>query len=196
MLNCYIIDIKLGNIAAIQRMLDELDIEVHLAGKPMDIKHPLEDVYLIVPGVGAWDNAIKLLSKTGWYDFLRESHETFRAIIGICLGMQVIFGSSAEGELKGLNLLDGEIDFALPSKKINIGWRDVEFRQKVSFTSARFYHVHRYALKDDGNPYISGVDENGCIVSIQHSNIYGFQFHPEKSHFYGKRLLIEVFKQL
>ena len=62
-------------------------------------------------------------------------------------------------------ILDGEIDFALPSKKINIGWRDVEFRQKVSFTSARFYHVHRYALKDDGNPYdFVAVDSDGLIA--------------------------------
>lgn len=192
----YIINVGVGNVASIKRMIEELDIEVDVVEKPSEILGRVENVCIIIPGVGSWDHFIATLEKTGWFDYLLEYRLKFRGIIGICLGMQVMFKSSEEGNRKGLGIFDADVKYAFHSKKINIGWRSVKFITECIFSSSRFYHVHQYSVEDRGQDFIIGRDENGCIVGVRKSSIYGFQFHPEKSHFYGKRLLKEVFAQL
>lgn len=192
----YIIDVGVGNVAAVKRMIEDLDIEVDVVKSPSEILEPVDNICIIIPGVGSWNNFITILKETGWFDYLYQYHLKFRGIIGICLGMQIMFKSSEEGNLNGLGIFDAHLKYAFPSKKINIGWRNVNFITESVFSSSRFYHVHQYSVEDREQNFITGRDDNGCIVSVQKSSIYGFQFHPEKSHFYGKRLFKEVFGQL
>jgi len=186
-----IIDVGIGNPTSVLRMFEELNVHARLVGTPVDLDTDLTDLMIVMPGVGTWDRAVGKLERAGWIEFLQENVTKFRSVLGICLGMQLLFDKSEEGEKPGLSLLDGRIGYFQTTNVINIGWRDVTFDSYSYFTDSRFYHVHRLALIDEGQPYIKGKENSGLPVCVEHKNIVGFQFHPEKSHYYGKKLLKE-----
>ena len=190
-----IVDVGIGNPASVQRMFEELDVNTYLVSAPVDLGRELDDIMIVLPGVGTWDRAIEKLESNGWVVFLQENSNHFRLVLGICLGMQLLFHKSEEGQSPGLSLLDGRIEFFSKRNTINIGWRDVKFIGGSNFTDSRFYHVHRLALVDDGQPFIKGIENSGLPVCVEQDNIVGYQFHPEKSHYYGKKLLEELLKK-
>lgn len=191
-MHIYILDIGIGNPRSVARMLEELCVNVELLSVPSDLCADLRNVILVIPGVGSWDKGMERLESLGWADFIRSHRTNFRLLIGICLGMQLFFESSTEGIKKGLGLLDGHVVATQNPQNINIGWRSVRFLEGANFSDSRFYHVHKFAVRNEGQSFIMGYDENGVVVCVQKGNILGFQFHPEKSHFYGKTLFKEI----
>ena len=161
--------------------------------------------YIILPGVGSFDNGMKELSNRGFSEkikFIIQRKDFY--LLGICLGMQILGNSSEEGSLPGLGLIDGyskrfnfsnsEENFRIP----HMGWNSINIVRKDRLTSGtqnenRYYFAHSFHFKshDQANVLAKtfyGVEFNSVINK---GNIYGTQFHPEKSHKYGMRFLKE-----
>lgn len=155
---------------------------------------------LILPGVGSFDNAMKKLASSGIKDVLNQKViEEKTPILGICLGMQLFAKNSEEGSLQGLGWLDANVLKFKPKREFKVphmGWNEIKIRRNSPLSenlkeNSRFYFVHSYYFKPNNKkdlifqtnysfPFASGVNFN---------NIFGVQFHPEKSHKYGMKLL-------
>ena len=190
-----ILDVGMGNPQSVYRMFEELDANAKVISTPSEFDVALDNVILVIPGVGTWDKGIELLEGLGWVEFIQNNLGHFRLLLGICLGMQLFFKSSDEGNKQGLGILDGHVGRLQNSKSINIGWREVRFVKDLGFSDSRFYHVHRFSVCRVGQPHIRGLEENGAVVCVEKDNILGFQFHPEKSHYYGKLLFKEILEK-
>lgn len=190
-----IIDYGLGNIFAFRNVYERLNIAVKMAQTPADVAGADK---LILPGVGAFDHAMERLNASG----LRDSIESFalvkkRPILGVCVGMQMLTESSEEGERLGLGWIPGTVRrFEADAVDLpHMGWNDVKaLRSDDLFQEmgdARFYFLHSYYVEcrdaADTLAEASYGREFSCAVSRE--NIFGVQFHPEKSHHWGTRLL-------
>lgn len=190
-----IINYGLGNIDAFYNIYKRLGIEVGIARK----KEELQDAdKLILPGVGSFDYAMKCLNNSG----MRESLDKMVLIdsvpvIGICVGMQMMAKRSEEGQEDGLGWFDGEVlkfddpDLLIPE----MGWNSVEHNDNPIFQGLskhpRFYFLHSYYFNCEHSQDIIGTSDYGHTFAsaINKGNIYGIQFHPEKSHSNGVKLL-------
>lgn len=195
-----IIDYGLGNIQAFINVYNRLGIPVTVA-KTSDALETASK--LILPGVGAFDHAMNLLDASG----MRQTLDNLvlnqkMPILGICVGMQILANSSAEGKLDGLGWIPGHVrafksipeSAALPLP--HMGWNDVVvtgghnlFRGLIE--EARFYFLHSFffeVLHQDSVIATSSYGIDFCCA-VQSNNVYGVQFHPEKSHHYGTNLL-------
>jgi glutamine amidotransferase len=193
-----IIDCNIGNRASIRNMLKKLGFASLISNKQQDI---LSSDLLILPGIGAFDAFMKALSENSLIDIVNEAVLKKKIpILGICLGMQILFERSAEGKLPGLGWISGEV-FSLTNllgekvKLPHIGWKKVDLTSK-SFLPAenQYYFVHSYYCRPDHKQNITGkvlISNQEIVVSVKRDNIYGVQFHPEKSHRYG----LEFFKK-
>jgi glutamine amidotransferase len=195
-----IIDYGLGNLRSIQNMLG-------VAGSPALISSDIVEIEkaekLILPGVGAFDKAIGNIEALGLRPVLeRAALIEKKPILGICLGMQLLTRCSEEGKLEGLGFIDGEtVRFSLNadggSLKIpHMGWNTVQLRKPSRLFEnmpwpARFYFVHSYhvILRHEDGGVGTTVHGREFVSVIEKDNICGVQFHPEKSHKYGLRLL-------
>ncbi len=195
-----IIDYGLGNIKAFENIYHKLHIPVKILHKSEDFEGITK---LILPGVGAFDHAMKTFNNSG----MREITETMVLdqkvpVIGICVGMQMLALSSEEGVLPGLGWISGEVK-RFDESKIefethlpHMGWNDVEVNKKtVLFNELeslpRFYFLHSYYFHCTNPENVLASAHYGdvftCVVGSE--NIYGVQFHPEKSHQFGVKLL-------
>jgi imidazole glycerol-phosphate synthase subunit HisH len=195
-----IVDYGLGNILAFANVYKRLNIAVRVARKREDL---VGATRLILPGVGAFDHAVELLDASG----MRESLEELvlgrgTPVLGICVGMQLLARSSDEGKLPGLGWVSGTVrkfspDPSDPSVRLpHMGWNDVtpaaESPMFNEFGSqARFYFLHSYYFScDSENDVLARTDYGIRFASaVHHKNIWGVQFHPEKSHHFGTQLL-------
>ncbi len=154
---------------------------------------------LIFPGVGNFDNVMSKIYEKKIDKAIYNSLENNSKLLGICLGMQALFSRSEEGKLEGLNLIKGQIlKFNFNDKKFKIphmGWNTVDFDEGTSFFKAlernRFYFVHSYYAKCDDKKDILGKTNysHEFVSCVKRKKIFGAQFHPEKSHFFGKQFL-------
>ena len=195
-----IVDYGLGNILAFSNMYKRLNIDVRVARTA----HELADAdKIILPGVGAFDHAMELLEASGMKDRLDELViEQKKPVLGVCVGMQILAKSSDEGERPGLGWIDGRVrafdtqpaTAALPLP--HMGWNDVHPTHGEPLfehmeTEARFYFLHSFYFECASPANVAatacyGIDF-GCAVRAD--NVCGVQFHPEKSHHWGARLL-------
>ena len=194
-----IINYGLGNINAIYTVYKNLNIPVKISSNPSDL---VNSDKLILPGVGAFDYAMDKLDKSGMRDTLDDLVQSEkRDILGICVGMQMLTKYSEEGVLPGLGWLDAEV------KKINqtidyelsiphMGWNNITTKKEnpllAGFSnSSYFYFLHSYYFEahDDTNILSTTKYGNDFVSTINNKNIYGVQFHPEKSHQSGIQLL-------
>jgi glutamine amidotransferase len=198
-----IFDYNLGNPKSIKNMLAYLGIESRISANHADIA--LAD-RLILPGVGHFHYGMEQLEKLGLIDVLKtEVINNKKPILGICLGMQLLTKHSEEGNLSGLAFIDAQtkkfefndLDLKVP----HMGWNSVEFKKKSQINSvvsdnSRYYFVHSYFVDCTHQEDILCTTFYGrdFVSGFQHQNIFGLQFHPEKSHKFGMELLANFCK--
>lgn len=194
-----IVDYGLGNIQAFLNSYKRLNIDAAVARNVDELKDASK---LVLPGVGAFDHAMELLDRSGMRAELDDMvlHRQV-PVLGICVGMQILANSSDEGRASGLRWIDGQVrsfkalgreDLLLP----HMGWNDVKptpgnplFRQLD--INARFYFLHSYYFECSQPQEVAAISRYGTDFScaVNAGNIYGVQFHPEKSHRFGTQLL-------
>jgi glutamine amidotransferase len=195
-----IIDYGMGNVGSVQRMLQKLGVLSFIATQPTELKDDIQA--LIIPGVGAFDNAIDRLQATGHLTRLNELVIQKRIpVLGICLGMQLLFHESEEGKRPGLGWVKGKVvKFRfdeVPKLPIpHMGWCEVTFKANCGImqnteVKPRFYFVHSFHAIPNSEADVIGTAEYGYkfCCAVQRDNIVGVQFHPEKSHRFGMQLL-------
>ena len=198
-----IIDYGMGNLKSVQKAFWALDLPVQITSDPEAL---LKAEGVVLPGVGAFRDAIATLKAKGLQEAIGEVAKKGTPLLGICLGMQLLFDKSYEyGEHEGLGLLPGEIvPFSLEDRKTNseqllkvphMGWNELEIVKQAPLfqgiaDKSYFYFVHSYYL-DTQADVVSGYTTYGkrIAVATQKDNIYATQFHPEKSGTVGLQLL-------
>ncbi len=193
-----IIDYGSGNIQAIQNIYKRLKIKTLIINKAEDVSSVTK---IILPGVGAFDEAIGMLEKSGMRASLDEAVLKKKIpVMGICVGMQIMADESEEGSLKGLGWISGSVkrfdinQINIVPKLPHLGWNNISFSENSIFNGidkkTGFYFLHSYFFK-------AKMQENVIATSFYHhdfhcavnkNNIFGFQFHPEKSHSNGIKL--------
>lgn len=195
-----IVDYGVGNIQAIANIYKRLNIPVRIARTAEELAGAER---VILPGVGSFDWAMARLKNSGMRAALDDVVlAKGRPVLGICVGMQMIAKRSDEGSLEGLGWIDAEVkkfDRGAPSQRAylpHMGWNDVEPRCRECLfkdigATGRFYFLHSYYFAPKDQNMVLGVtDYGGPFASCVHAgNIYGVQFHPEKSHQWGIQLL-------
>ena len=193
-----IIDYGMGNLRSVQKKFLKVGADVLITSNLKEIEQAEK---LILPGVGHFSNGVKKLKESGIWDVLIDKVIIQKTpILGICLGMQLMAKNSEEGDTEGLGWFDADVvKFTMRDKikhKVpHIGWNSL-IREKESplfkgiSNDAMFYFVHSYHLKCYDKEDILTSSEYDYIFTstIQKDNIYGAQFHPEKSHDYGDDL--------
>jgi glutamine amidotransferase len=194
-----IADYGIGNLSSIRNMLLKSGFESKISGRSEDILHASK---IILPGMGAFDNCMEKLEQSGLRPIIEQKaiHEKI-PILGICVGLQMFMRSSEEGSLPGLGWVSGNTirfrqDQMKEKEKVpNMGWLDVQLKRDTPSTDglsgSRFYFAHSFhvILDDSRDELISAHYGYDYTVAIEHENILGVQFHPEKSHRFGMKFL-------
>ncbi|HYM95549.1 MAG TPA: imidazole glycerol phosphate synthase subunit HisH [Chitinophagaceae bacterium] len=193
-----IIDYGMGNLGSIQNMLKRIKVESEVTGNVEKIAAAKK---ILLPGVGAFDSAMQKINESGLADVLnRKALEEKVPTMGICLGMQLLTKSSEEGKLPGLGWIDArtvKFNFSNNSLKIpHMGWNNVVIKKESPLLKnlpeePRFYFVHSYYICCNNSEDVLTTTHYGIDFHsiIQHENIFGAQFHPEKSHKFGMNIL-------
>ncbi len=195
-----VVDYGVGNLGSIVNMLRRIGCEAIASNDPRDITAAKR---LILPGVGAFDPAMARLSESGLVDsLLRRVVEEGAPLLGICLGMQLLTEGSEEGLLPGLGWLPARtvrfhFDDREPGLRVpHMGWNTAVIRGEDSLfasaaADARYYFAHSYHVRCHDEGHVLTTTQYGVQFhsAVRLDNIYGTQFHPEKSHTYGMDLL-------
>lgn len=191
-----IVDHGLGNRRNVQKALARGGVDARISADP-DVLRAADG--LVVPGVGAFAAAMRAMRELGLDELVVERAGAGVPVIGLCVGMQLLFESSTElGGERGLGLLGGDVVELRPAglKVPHIGWNEVTFTRPSALTQglgdhAAFYHVHSFTARPDDEEVVLGRgDYGGPFASIvERHPVYGAQFHPEKSSVSGLRLL-------
>lgn len=192
-----IVNYGMGNLGSVFNMFKRIGVEAQIVDRPEDL---LSAKKILLPGVGSFDNAMKRINESGFLAILNQKALVDKVpVLGICLGMQLLTRGSEEGNLPGLGWIAADtIRFPNQNglKVPHMGWNLVHPASASPLTDSlpdepRFYFVHSYRVHvdDERNSILKctyGVDFD---AAVQHENIFGAQFHPEKSHKFGMRLL-------
>lgn len=182
-----VIDYGMGNLRSVQKALEHVGAEPEITRDPGRIRAAAG---LVLPGVGAFPKAMEAIGRYGLDEVIRERVGAGVPVLGLCLGMQLLFERSVElGGAVGLGLLPGEVRrLQAPGLKVpQIGWNEVDWQRESPLTSglsnpAAFYHVHSFAPVAS-NGVVLGTAEYGerFVTAVSSDGVYGVQFHPEKS---------------
>lgn len=193
-----IIDYGLGNLGSIANMLKVIGEKSVITSDKTEIEAADK---IILPGVGAFDAGMTRLQEAGLVEILKtQALEVKKPVLGICLGMQLLGRKSEEGSLPGLGLIPFDnLRFRLDDTELKVphmGWDIVTFQQKNPLLEGllgtqRYYFVHSFHAKCDSKEHILMTCDYGYefAAAVVSGNIYGVQFHPEKSHDFGMALL-------
>ena len=201
-----IIDYGLGNINSFINIFHKLNVPVKTACKVEDL---INTSKIILPGVGSFDNAMKRLIKSGMKSHINNMVlENQIPILGICVGMQIMARNSEEGSLEGLSWFDANVKHlsshfrwennSNTKKRLplpHMGWNDIIVSKSSklldNLPKKDFYFLHSYyvELNNKENELACCNYSSNITCAINHKNIYGIQFHPEKSHSSGIKLL-------
>jgi len=208
-----IIDYGMGNLNSVQKSVERLNVHCALIRKPEEV---LKAEKLILPGVGAFENAIRFLTASGLVEPMLEKIQSGTPFLGICLGMQMLFEKSWEnGEFEGLGLFHGEVkrfqftdaQRAAVGEKLSIphmGWNQVTVEQPEHpfwtgiEPGTHFYFVHSYHVVPTEPACVATKTTYGYefCSAVTRENVVGTQFHPEKSQENGERLIENFVKRM
>ncbi len=186
-----IADYGMGNRRSVEKALEHVGAQSVIT---TDVK---DASAIILPGVGAFPEAMRNLERTGLGEVLIERAAAGVPLLGICLGMQLLFESSSEHEgAEGLGILPGTVTKLQSPRLPHIGWNLVTFERDSALTeglgdAAAFYHVHSFACRPSDATDVVGTSEYGerFVSVVERDNVAGVQFHPEKSSRDGLHLL-------
>lgn len=192
-----IIDYGMGNLMSVEKAFEKLGFEAKLLKSPQDLK----DINaMVLPGVGAFEDAIDSLKSLGWIEVIKDVVKSGMPFLGICLGMQLLFEESFEGgHFEGLGLIKGSVRRFEPRQKYlkvpHMGWNSVKKTRDSRLLAnipdnTDFYFVHSFYCAPREDVTI-GVTEYDNIFSscVEKCNVFGAQFHPEKSSRFGLQIL-------
>ena len=197
MITVAVVDYGMGNRRSVEKALEHVGARALITREPAALE---EADALVVPGVGAFPHGMRNLIELGLDERIRAAAAAGTPVLGICLGMQLLFERSQEHEVTdGLGLLAGEVSLLdggglrIP----HIGWSDVRFERPSPLTaglpgeSCAFYHVHSLAARPEDPADVIATTEYGerFATVVSHGNVFGVQFHPEKSSRDGLALL-------
>ena len=198
-----IIDYGMGNLGSVRRSFEECGADVQILKDPQEFNGASR---VVLPGVGSFKDGMEHLENRGWVDFINWMIEEKLPLLGICLGMQLLAEKGYEGgQVPGLGVIGGEVvrmDPQSDEERIpHVGWDDVCVTQSTSLFSdipneSDFYFIHSYhfvPVCEDRiiatTPYCGGV-----VSAVQKNNVFGVQFHPEKSSKPGRKMLKNFLK--
>ncbi len=193
-----IIDYNMGNIKSVENAFKSIDIRVEVTSNVNIIKKAFA---VVLPGVGAFKDAIINLEKLKLYSTIIDIIKSGKPFLGICIGMQILFEYGYEGgKSRGFGIFNGNVEripFSPGIKIPHMGWNRIKIIKKKSpiFKGIKneesFYFVHSYHAVCNDKNIISSLTEYGIniVSSIEHENIFGLQFHPEKSSKSGLQIL-------
>ncbi len=179
-----IIDYDAGNLRSIQRALLETGADVTITSDPTEV---VAADRVVFPGDGHAKTAMETLHARGLVDAIHTSVNAGTPFLGVCVGMQLLFEQMEEGPTAGLGVLPGTVRKLPPSVKVpQIGWNTVQFREGsplAHLDGAYFYFVHSFAPHAERDGDIVGETDYGTRFTsvVMHDNVWGTQFHPEKS---------------
>ena len=192
-----IVDYGMGNLGSVRNMLVRIGADAELCSSPSELESADG---VILPGVGAFDEGISRLREGGLIEVLQRKVASGTPTLGICLGMQMMTRFSEEGVLPGLGWFDCKVvrfrDMGLPTP--HVGWNRVRFASGSSpgeelEEDSRYYFVHSYHADEVAESEVLCRTHYGYefVSGLQKGHLLGVQFHPEKSHRYGKALLAQ-----
>ena len=192
-----IIDYGLGNVKAFANIYSSLSINYIVAKTPDDLSSV---THLIVPGVGSFDWAMSLLISSGFRSILDELViQKHLPVLGVCVGMQIMASCSDEGSSPGLSWIPGSVQSIRTSDNQDLvvphmGWNTLDYQSHLLFSGIHdpsFYFLHSYHFVPDLQSHSIATFSyiRSCCAAIANDNVFGVQFHPEKSHFNGVQLL-------
>jgi glutamine amidotransferase len=189
-----IADYGMGNRRSVEKALAHVGAESFITADHDEIRGAAA---IILPGVGAFPEAMRNLDRTGLGEVLVERAGAGVPLLGICLGMQLLFESSTEHEgARGLGILPGTVTKLQSPRLPHIGWNLVTFERDSALTeglgdAAAFYHVHSFACRPSDATDVVGTSEYGerFVSIVERGNVMASQFHPEKSSRDGLRML-------
>lgn len=192
-----VIDYDAGNIRSVEKAVEALDKQVVVTRSPEEI---LNADHVILPGVGAFGDAMEKLHKYDLAGVIREVTVKKTPFLGICLGLQLLFDSSEESEgVDGLGILPGRIVRIPEEKELkipHIGWNSLSYPNQGRLfqgipEQSYVYFVHSYYLRAENAEIVKATTEYGVLIhaSVEKDNIFACQFHPEKSSETGMRIL-------
>ncbi|MGL6107978.1 imidazole glycerol phosphate synthase subunit HisH [Romboutsia sp.] len=189
-----IVDYGLGNLSSVYRAFEKAGIETKISSDIEEIKNAKT---LILPGVGAFRDAINSLYDLDLVSVIKEHVDKGKYLIGICLGMQLLYEKSYEyGEYEGLGLIKGSVEkLDIKLKVPHMGWNNLKFNKddeilKYINEDDYVYFVHSYYINSSNEELLAFAEYEKTIPGIvKDKNIYGIQFHPEKSSSVGENIL-------
>jgi imidazole glycerol-phosphate synthase subunit HisH len=194
-----IIDYGMGNLRSVANAFGTLAAEVEVASTPASLRAAS---HVVLPGVGAFGDGARNLRQSGWIEPLTEVvQEGRRPFLGICLGMQLLATVGTEhGRWEGLGWFRGSVDRLETGERPlhipHIGWNDLQPAPKARLFAGLgerpcFYFLHSYAIKPEDPAVVAARCEYGApfVAALERDNVFGVQFHPEKSHRLGLSLL-------
>ena len=195
-----IIDYGMGNLASVERAFEKLEVDVKISSREEDLRNAKS---LILPGVGAFRDAIKLLDESGLSKVIKEEVAKGKYLIGICLGMQLLYDKGYEyGDYDGLGLINGNIEYLDVKLKVpHMGWNNLKLNKqdpilKYIKEDDYVYFVHSYYAVSDNSELLAYSEyEKSVPAIVRKKNVYGIQFHPEKSGETGLNIL-KAYKEI
>ena len=192
-----IVDVGVGNVGSVANMLRKVGAQACISASASDIETADK---LVLPGVGHFDHGMARLHDTGLVPVLTEQALVrAKPVLGICLGMQMMTRASEEGSRPGLGWIDATThrfpDMA-GLRVPHMGWNTVRPARRAALfdqgdDTERFYFVHSYYVRPADPAHVAASSDHGIefAASFQANNLFGVQFHPEKSHLFGMALL-------
>lgn len=194
-----VVNYGMGNLASVRRAFEDIGAEVTVANHPAAL---YDANRIVLPGVGAFTEGMECLTGAGWASALHDVViQQGKPLLGICLGMQMLASGGCEGgETRGLGFIPGKVQrldaIGCKLRIPHVGWNDVSYcKADVLFEGipdlSDFYFVHSFAYVPESQDHLVATTSYGCDVTavVRSGNIFGCQFHPEKSSKAGRQLL-------